>query len=70
MKRDSMLNIRLPAEVKAALQLAADADHGRSLSGMTVRILSEWLRENGYLDTREFTAIAERESAKRPGRRR
>ncbi len=49
MKRDAVLNIRLPADVKAAVQRAGDDDHGRSISGMVVRILQEWLTERGYL---------------------
>jgi hypothetical protein len=48
MKRDAVLNIRLPRDVKAALQIAAEEDHGRSLSGMVVRVVSEWLEANGY----------------------
>lgn len=46
--RDAMLNIRLPAELKEALRQAAEDDHSRSLSGMVVRILDEWLAEHGY----------------------
>lgn len=49
MKRDAVLNIRLPAEVKAAIQRAAEDDHGRSISGMVVRVLREWLASNAYL---------------------
>ena len=44
-----MLNIRLPADVKEAVRRAGDDDHGRSLSGMVVRILTEWCTEKGYL---------------------
>ena len=47
MKRDEVLNVRVPAELKSALKNAADADD-RSVSTMTVRILREWLQENGY----------------------
>ena len=49
MERDAALNVRLPAEVKTALRRAAEDDHGRSLSGMVVRICQEWLAEAGYL---------------------
>jgi len=44
-----MLVVRLPAEVKEAVRRAGEDDHGRSLSGMVVRILREWCVENGYL---------------------
>ena len=44
-----MLNIRLPADVKEAVCRAGEDDHGRSLSGMVVRILTEWCAEKGYL---------------------
>ena len=52
MKRDAMLNIRLPADIKAALSKAGDDDHGRSISGMVVRILEEWLTQHEYLKKR------------------
>jgi len=57
MERDVMLNVRVPSAIKTALQRAAADDHGRSMSGMVVRILSEWLSENGYRTT---TPAAER----------
>ena len=44
-----MLIVRLPEVVKIAAKRAAEDDHGRSLSGMVVRILEEWLTERGYL---------------------
>lgn len=44
-----MLVLRLPIEVKTALQQAGEADAGRSMSGMAVKILSEWLGEHGHL---------------------
>jgi hypothetical protein len=49
MDRDSVLNIRLPTDVKDAARRAAE-DDGRSLSGMVTRIMSEWLSEKGYLN--------------------
>lgn len=49
MRRDAMLNIRLPLEVKNALHRAAEADHGRSASSMAVRIFREWLSSRGFL---------------------
>lgn len=50
MKRDAVLNVRLPADVKEALRRAADDDYGRSVSGMVVRVMREWLEKQGYLD--------------------
>ena len=49
MERDAILAVRIPAEVKEAVRRAGEADHGRSLSGMVVRILTEWCTEKGYL---------------------
>jgi hypothetical protein len=48
-ERDAALNIRLPSEVKQAIRRAADDDHGRSISGMVVKVLREWLAERNYL---------------------
>jgi hypothetical protein len=42
------LGIRLQPEVKAALQEAAKADM-RSVSSMAEKVLTEWLKANGYL---------------------
>jgi hypothetical protein len=53
MKRDAMLNIRLPADMKAALRKAGDDDHGRSISGMVIRILDEWLTKHDYLKKKQ-----------------
>jgi hypothetical protein len=49
MERDAVLNFRLPLDVKEALRQAAEADHGRSMSSMAVRIFREWLTEHEYL---------------------
>jgi len=48
-KRDAVLNVRVPQEVKTAVVRAAEADHGRSVSGMVVRILREWCVEKGFM---------------------
>jgi hypothetical protein len=48
MERDAVLNVRVPLSMKRAVQLAAEDDHGRSMSGMVVRMLSEWLAQHGY----------------------
>jgi hypothetical protein len=50
MLRDVMINVRIPHDLKAGLQRAAEDDHGRSMSGMVVRILSEWLSQHGYFE--------------------
>ncbi len=44
-----MLVLRLPIEVKDALRSAGEADAGRSMSGMAVKIMSDWLAERGFL---------------------
>lgn len=49
MTRDGVLNVRIPEDVKDAVRRAGEDDHGRSMSGMVVRILSEWCIEKGYL---------------------
>jgi uncharacterized protein (DUF1778 family) len=47
MTRDEVLNLRVPADVKAALKRAAEADD-RSVSSMALRIIREWLTRNGH----------------------
>jgi hypothetical protein len=64
MQRDSVLAVRIPHEVKEAVRRAGEADHGRSLSGMVVRILREWCEANGYL-----APEADVEAPKRRGRK-
>jgi hypothetical protein len=49
MKRDAVLNVRLPTDVKEALRRAAEDDYDRSVSGMVVRVMREWLEARGYL---------------------
>lgn len=49
MERDAVLNVRVPHQVKRAVIKAAEDDHGRSLSAMVVRILSEWCAVHGYM---------------------
>jgi hypothetical protein len=48
-ERDEVLVVRVPGAVKAALREAAEDDHGRTMSGMVVRILREWLLDRSYL---------------------
>jgi hypothetical protein len=64
MERDAILAVRIPAEVKEAVRRAGEEDHGRSLSGMVVRILREWCVEKGYL-----SADSSGDAPKRRGKR-
>jgi len=48
MKRDAVLNLRVPAELKAALELAAEEDM-RTLSGFAVVLRAQALTVRGYL---------------------
>jgi hypothetical protein len=48
MALDAVVMMRFPADVKAALQLAA-IDERRSMSNLALSVLSEWLAERGYL---------------------
>jgi hypothetical protein len=41
--------MRLPADLKAALDKAAKDDGGRTVTSLTIKILSDWLRERKYL---------------------
>jgi hypothetical protein len=52
MKSDAVLNLRVPAQVKEALANAGRHDM-RSMSGMAVRALAEWLADHGYLERDE-----------------
>jgi hypothetical protein len=47
--RDAVLNLRLPKDIKEAVQRAGIDDDGRSISGMAVKILRAWCVANGYL---------------------
>ena len=47
MVRETFLGLRLPAELKAALQEAAAKDR-RSMSSLAEKILAEWLEAQGY----------------------
>jgi len=60
MKRDDVLNIRVPSDLKKAIHRAAEDDHGRSSSGMVVRILREWLVEKGYVEADSSEVMAEK----------
>jgi Arc-like DNA binding domain len=43
MKKDSVLLVRIPTELKALLHKAAEAD-GRSMSGVVCKLVSDWVR--------------------------
>ena len=47
-EKDTMLNVRVPKAVKDAAQKAADDDQ-RSVSGLVLKVLNDWLTERGYL---------------------
>jgi hypothetical protein len=51
MAKTHPLGFRVEPEVKAAIEQAAK-DDVRSVSSMVEKILTEWLREHGYLDSR------------------
>lgn len=48
MGKTPSLGVRLQPETKAALEKAAKADM-RSVSSLVEKVLTEWLRSNGYL---------------------
>jgi len=60
MERDDVLNVRIPANVKAALREAATDDR-RTMSALLEIIVSDWLTERGYLK-------ATRPTSKKKGR--
>ena len=50
MGKSPSLGVRLPPEVKSALEKAA-RDDTRSVSSMVEKVLTDWLRSKGYLPT-------------------
>jgi hypothetical protein len=48
MPRTSAFSVRVTDDVKAAAEKAAAEDH-RSIASLVEKIVSEWLRKNGYL---------------------
>ena len=48
MKNDATLNLRVPAELKMALERAAEADL-RTVSGMAVVLLVEGMKRRGFV---------------------
>jgi hypothetical protein len=48
MKKLANLSIRIPPETKDAIEAAAKADM-RSMASLMEKILSDWLREHGWL---------------------
>ena len=47
MKRDAVLNLRVPAALKKALERAAEADL-RTVSGLAVVLLMEGMERRGF----------------------
>ena len=60
MTKDEVLNLRVPADVKAALKRAALADD-RSVSAMALRIIREYLGQAGQLGHLDFVPRQRRE---------
>ena len=52
MQRDTQINARIPATLKAALENAARTDL-RSVSSLVELILTQWLTERGFLNAPE-----------------
>ena len=52
MKNDAVLNLRVPNELKIALQRAADVNL-RSVSGMATWAMAEWLTQHNFLSSAE-----------------
>ncbi len=48
MPKLNALSFRIPDDMKAALERAAEAD-ARSVSSLVTLILRDWLRDRGYL---------------------
>ena len=48
MERDAVIIMRAPADVKQALRAAA-LDDSRTMSNLALKVLADWLQENGYL---------------------
>ncbi|KAB2752253.1 MULTISPECIES: ribbon-helix-helix protein, CopG family [Brucella] len=48
MQKSLPISFRLPAETKAALEKAAQDDM-RSVSSLMEKLVTDWLREKGYL---------------------
>ena len=51
MERDDVLNVRIPANLKAGLRRAA-ADDLRTMSSMVEVILTQWLTAKGYVSAK------------------
>ena len=48
MTKDTLLAVRIPKELKDALQAAAEADM-RSPGNLVTKVLTDYLRSSGYL---------------------
>jgi len=48
MTLDAIMMMRFPSDVKAALAKAAKAEQ-RSMSNLTLSVMTDWLVANGYL---------------------
>jgi hypothetical protein len=50
-----MITVRIPAAVKASLERAAEADM-RSLASLTAKVLTDYVRTEGFLIEEQPTA--------------
>jgi hypothetical protein len=48
MTLDAIMMMRFPSDVKTALAKAAKAEH-RSMSNLTLAVMTDWLVANGYM---------------------
>jgi hypothetical protein len=65
MPRDSAISVRVTAEIKAAAEKAATAD-SRSVASLVEKVLAEWLREKGYLQTAHQPGVRLRAKGAKP----
>ena len=54
--KDDIITIRVPGAVKEALRRAAEAD-ARSLASLATKLLTEFVRANGYLEKSEVKPL-------------
>ena len=63
MPKDAAIGVRMAGEIKQAAAKAAAADR-RSVSSLMEKLLVEYLVSEGYLNTDDDDAIADRKSEK------
>ena len=69
MAKTSAISVRVPDDIKAAAEKAAAAD-SRSVASLVEKVLTEWLRKTGYLQSEqhpdEFTRAYDRANPEDP----